>query len=95
MHRVTCTDSWAPSRNLAYSQGIFGRGSPKELDELLDKGWSLAARRQQVPHLLPFGMKQRLGLVYALLGDPQLLSMDEPTNGMGLGCTVEIRDLIR
>lgn len=40
-------------------------------------------------------MKQRLGLVYALLCDPQLLSMDEPTNGMGLGCTVEIRDLIR
>ena len=40
-------------------------------------------------------MKQRLGLVYALLGDPQLLSMDEPTNGMGLEGTVEIRDLIR
>lgn len=40
-------------------------------------------------------MKQRLGLAYALLGDPELLILDEPTNGMDPAGMAEVRDLIR
>ena len=41
------------------------------------------------------GMKQRLGLAQCLLGDPRLLVLDEPTNGLDPGGIQEVRDLVR
>ena len=81
-------------RNLAYFQGISGRGSPKELDDLLEQV-GLADRATDRFHTYSLGMKQRLGLAYTLLGDPELLILDEPTNGMDPAGMAEVRDLIR
>ena len=41
------------------------------------------------------GMKQRLGIAQALLSDPKLLVLDEPTNGLDPRGMKEVRDLIR
>ncbi|MDE2935661.1 MAG: ATP-binding cassette domain-containing protein [Chloroflexota bacterium] len=80
--------------NLAYFQGIGGRSNAAELDGLLEKV-GLADRADSRFRTYSLGMKQRLGLAYALLGDPELLFLDEPTNGMDPAGMAEVRDLIR
>ena len=80
--------------NLAYFQGLSGRGDQGEVDELLAKV-DLADRANDRFRNYSLGMKQRLGLAYALLGDPELLFLDEPTNGMDPAGMAEVRGLIR
>lgn len=80
--------------NLAYFQGISGKSDRGELNELLERV-GLADRANDRFRTYSQGMKQRLGLACVLLGDPEILFLDEPTNGMDPDGMAEIRELIR
>jgi ABC-2 type transport system ATP-binding protein len=51
-------------------------------------------RRKHHFQTYSFGMKQRLAIASAILGNPEVLILDEPTNGLDPGGIAEIRDLI-
>jgi ABC-2 type transport system ATP-binding protein len=75
---------------LAHSQGF----SAKRVDEVIvQAGLGSAARRKAGGYSL--GMRQRLGIAAALLGDPPVLMFDEPFNGMDPEGIVWLRGFLK
>jgi ABC-2 type transport system ATP-binding protein len=75
---------------LAHSQGLGAR----RVDAVIGQaGLDTAARRKAGGYSL--GMRQRLGIAAALLGDPPVLMMDEPFNGMDPEGIVWMRGFLR
>jgi ABC-2 type transport system ATP-binding protein len=75
---------------LAHSQGL----TATRVDEVIELvGLQTAARRKAGGYSL--GMRQRLGIAAALLGDPPVLMLDEPFNGLDPEGIVWMRGLLR
>ena len=79
--------------NLRFFQGMGRSRAGKSVDELLELV-GLSARANSKFRTYSLGMKQRLGIAYALLGDPELVFLDEPTNGLDPSGMAEVRELI-
>ncbi len=71
------------------------RGIPNARVEEVLEVVGLADRSKEPAKRFSLGMKQRLGIAAALLPDPELLVLDEPTNGLDPAGIVEMRTLLR
>jgi len=80
-------------RNLSLLAGVAGLPAGR-VDEVLDQV-GLSARAGDRVRAYSLGMKQRLGIAAALLKKPQLLVLDEPTNGLDPAGIREVRGLLR
>ncbi|MEO6509421.1 MAG: ATP-binding cassette domain-containing protein [Nocardioides sp.] len=68
-------------------------GRRKRVEDVLERV-GLAGVDERPVSAYSLGMRQRLGLAHALLGQPRLLVLDEPTNGLDPQGIREIRDLL-
>ena len=81
-------------RSLAALTGRRGAALAAEIDELIDIV-GLTGRGTDRYGAYSLGMKQRLGIAAALLGNPDLVILDEPTNGLDPMGMQDIRNLIK
>lgn len=79
--------------NLKIAAAIKGVANP-DIDGVL-KRVNLLQRKDSAFQTYSLGMKQRLAIASCLLGDPEVMVFDEPTNGLDPVGIAEIRDLIK
>jgi ABC-2 type transport system ATP-binding protein len=78
----------------AQAKGILSRQIKTSIDKVLDDCGLEKVRGRIIGHLSK-GFKQRVGLAQALLNNPPVLILDEPTIGLDPSQVVEIRQMIR
>ena len=80
-------------QNVVMKAKCMGLAEEKSIDQVLDLTGLSNTGKKQVKHF-SMGMKQRLGVALALLGNPDLLILDEPINGLDPEGIKELRQLV-
>jgi len=78
---------------MAVIKGLYGKAAQRRIDNLLNMV-NLGEARNRPMGGYSGGMKQRVGIAQALLNDPQLLIVDEPTAGLDPQERVRFRNLL-
>lgn len=79
--------------NLKIKCQMFGIHDEKYIRDILETVGLADAGKKKTKHF-SLGMKQRLGIGLALVGEPDLLVLDEPINGLDPQGIVDVRDMI-
>lgn len=79
--------------NLKIASRFYENVGKYSIDEILDIVKLTKFKKEKVSKF-SLGMKQRLALALALISKPELVILDEPTNGLDIEGTVEMRNLI-
>ncbi len=83
--------------NLSYAaelKGLKGKDKKAELDRVCER-MGLKYVRQHLVRQISKGYKQRAGLAQALLSDPEIIILDEPSSGLDPRQIAEMRELVR
>lgn len=80
---------------LAMVAGMYGVPNPTGKVEELVRMTGLAPEARKQIGALSKGYRQRVGIAQALIGDPKVVILDEPTTGLDPNQIVEVRELIR
>lgn len=81
-------------QNLEYFASMYPKVEPKAIDDVV-KLVKMAGRIDDKVKTYSLGMCQRIGIAQALLHNPRLLVLDEPTNGLDPIGIKELRDLLK
>ena len=76
------------------AKGLKGMELARQVEEVIDQT-KIGSVRNKLISALSKGYKQRVGIAQALLGNPKVIILDEPTVGLDPIQIIEIRDLIR
>jgi ABC-2 type transport system ATP-binding protein len=87
-------ENFSGRRNLQLLASLSGGVQKKRVEEVLEIV-DLRDRAQDPVRVYSLGMRQRLGIAQALLPTPELIILDEPTNGLDPQGIHETRNLIR
>ena len=87
-------ENFSGRRNLQLLASLSGGVQKQRVDEVLDIV-DLRDRARDPVKVYSYGMRQRLGIAQALLPTPELIILDEPTNGLDPQGIQQTRELIR
>lgn len=86
-----------PQENLEYFGVLRGLSQrvARQRGQILLERFNLTEKRRSIVQTLSRGMQQKLAIAVALIHDPQLLLLDEPTLGLDVEATENVKQLVR